>query len=138
MEGHEAKRPEIRQSRTAEAQKSFENIGSFLLMLDEYKPTIPEAVSQYYLEKSGVTVEDQRIAKFVSLAADQFLSEIIHDATQLGKLQKQGAKTKRKQDTLEMLELADVEGSLAKRNIYLRRRKSEGVQLAAQSSQDDK
>lgn len=125
MEGHEARKPEIRQSRTAEA------LGSFLLMLDDYKPTIPEAVSQYYLEKSGVTVEDQRIAKFVSLAADQFLSEIIHDATQLGKLQKQGAKNKRKQDTSEILELADIEGSLAKRNIYLRRRKSEG-------SQDDK
>ena len=80
------------------------------------------------MHKSGIACIDPRMAKLVSLAADKFLSETIHEATQIGILRKQGLKTtttsKRKAaDTSDLLELEDLERYLSNQRINLKRSK---------------
>jgi transcription initiation factor TFIID subunit 10 len=92
--------------------------------VDSYNPTVPEAVSTYYLEKSGLAVKDERIAKIVSLAADKLLSEIIDEAKQVSVLRQQSVKSqKRRTEMDETLEMADLETCLSQFKILLKRRK---------------
>ena len=64
-------------------------IGSFISALDEYEPTIPEQVARYYMQKSGVEGGDVRMAKLLSLAADNFLAKTIYEARQMSLLRTQ-------------------------------------------------
>ncbi len=98
-------------------------LGEFIANLDDYKPTVPEAVSQYYLECSGVEIIDPRITKLVSLATDKFIAEIIHEAKEQNILRKRNAKTgRRKADLqLDVIDVIDLEASLAQYNITWKR-----------------
>lgn len=101
-----------------------EDLNDFLVAIDAYNPTVPDAVSTYYLEKSGMATKDARIAKLVSLATDKLLSEIIHEAKQVSILRQQAVKSqKRKAEMDETLELTDLETSLAQFKILLKRKK---------------
>jgi transcription initiation factor TFIID subunit 10 len=93
--------------------------------LDSYSPTIPEALSNHYLERSGVECKDERILKLVSLAADKVLTEILYEAKQVSKLRQQAVKNnpKKRQEMNETLELEDVAGSLTQMRIYFRRKR---------------
>lgn len=102
-----------------------DDLCEFLSSLDNYNPTVPEAFTAYHLERSGVAVRDERICKLVSLAADKFISEIIHEAKQISILRQQAVKNqKRKLEMSETLEIDDLEGSLSQLRIYLRRKKN--------------
>jgi transcription initiation factor TFIID subunit 10 len=101
-----------------------EDLNDFLAAVDSYNPTVPEAVSTYYLEKSGLAVKDERIAKIVSLAADKLLSEIIDEAKQVSVLRQQSVKSqKRRAEMDETLEMVDLETCLNQFKILLKRRK---------------
>jgi len=97
----------------------------FLSAIDTYNPTMPEAVSKYYLEKSGVNIKDERIPKLVSLASDFLLSDIIHEAKQISLLRQQSSKynIKRKNDMIDTLELIDLETVLTQATICIGRKK---------------
>ncbi|PAA59241.1 hypothetical protein BOX15_Mlig011002g2, partial [Macrostomum lignano] len=56
------------------------SLSDFFLQLDEYQPTISDRVTQYYLERSGLEVADQRLLRLVSLAGQKFISDIVSDA----------------------------------------------------------
>ena len=106
-----------------------EDLHDFLSAIDAYNPTLPEAVSNYYLEKSGLAVHDDRISKLVSLASDKFLSEIIYEAKQISLLRQQGLKNnKRRTEMAETLETEDLEGSIAQMRIFLRRKKMKSIE----------
>ena len=86
----------------------------FLSTLDDYKPTIPEAATQYSLERSGVNVYDDRILKLVSLAADKLLVEALHESREQALLKKKNNPNKRKIDpTVDTLTVKDLEGCMA-------------------------
>lgn len=68
-----------------------EDISTFLVGLDEYRPTVPEAVSQYYAQKAGCSADDPRVIKFLSLACDKYLNDIINDSKQFSQLRQKGA-----------------------------------------------
>jgi len=113
-----------------------EEIATFLVGLDEYRPTVPESVSQYYAQKAGCSAEDPRVIKFLSMACDKYLCDIINDAKQFSQLRQRGvnsgttkAATKRKAAALEasiqkteIFEMEDLSRSLEQRNIYVRRK----------------
>lgn len=100
------------------------DLNDFLVALDSYTPTIPEAVVQYYMEKSGINVNDKKISKLLALSADKFLSETIHEAKQISLLRANAAKGKRKVELSETLEMEDLERSLAQQNVFIRRKKN--------------
>jgi Transcription initiation factor TFIID 23-30kDa subunit len=104
-----------------------------MVQLDSYEPTVPTAVVEYLMNKKGLVTSDQRTIKTIALAADKFLSETIYEAKQYSLLRKQsiapppkrargGARADQTAATQLELELIDVEGSLAAKNVYLRRR----------------
>lgn len=121
--------------RTQRANWSDE-IATFLVGLDEYRPTVPDAVSQYYAQKAGCSADDPRVIKFLSMACDKYLSDIINDAKQFSQLRQRGANSgttkaasKRKAAALEatiqkheIFEMEDLARSLEQRNIYVRRK----------------
>ena len=57
-------------------------IADLLAQLEEYNPTIPDAVTQHYLTTAGVQTDDPRIVRLVALAAQKFISDIANDALQ--------------------------------------------------------
>ena len=107
-------------------KETQEDLCDFYTALDVYTPTIPEAVTKHYMQKSGIMVADPRMVKLISLAADKFLSETIHEARQMSLLRKQGLKhAKRKvADTGDMLEMEDLERCLGQQEIVLKRKKA--------------
>jgi transcription initiation factor TFIID subunit 10 len=112
--------------KSAKVKETQEDLCDFYSALDVYTPTIPEAVTKYYMQKSGVTVTDPRMVKLISLAADKFLSETIHGTKQMSLLRNQGLKqAKRKTvDTEGLLEMEDLERCLAEQRIILKRKKT--------------
>ncbi|CAG9825329.1 unnamed protein product [Phaedon cochleariae] len=90
-------------------------LSDFLLQLEDYTPTIPDAVTTYYLRSSGFEPRDPRLVRLVSIAAQKFISDIANDALQhckmrstnssshTGSKSKQGTKDRRYCLTMEDL-----------------------------------
>lgn len=102
-----------------------EDLCDFLNAIDTYNSTVPEAVTSFYLKKSGMELKDERIPKLVTLAVDKLLSEIIYEAKQMSILRQQTVRSsKRKQDMQETLETVDLASALSNVNVVLRRKRS--------------
>ncbi|CAD6891800.1 unnamed protein product [Tilletia controversa] len=72
--------------REEEEARKDRTLAQFMLMLDDYKPLIPDEVTDYYLEKVGFECDDARLKRFLSLAAEKFVSDIAADAFQYARI----------------------------------------------------
>ncbi|GFZ47163.1 hypothetical protein JCM24511_04906 [Saitozyma sp. JCM 24511] len=76
--------------RAEETARRDRSLAEFLVMLDGYKPLIPEEVTEYYLQRAGFDCSDPRLKRLLSLSAQKFISDLSRDAFQYAKLRVNG------------------------------------------------
>jgi len=76
--------------REEEMARRDRSLAEFLVMLDGYKPLIPEEVTAYYLQKAGFDCSDPRLKRLLSLSAQKFISDLSRDAFHFAKLRVNG------------------------------------------------
>jgi len=94
-----------------------------LYQLENYTPTIPDGVSEYYLNKAGMNTEDSRIVRLISLAGQKYISDILNDAMQLSKMKgsAQGSRSSKVKDKRLLLTMDDLAPALAERGIKVKK-----------------
>lgn len=95
----------------------------FLLQLEDYTPTIPDAVTGYYLNRAGFEASDPRIIRLISLAAQKFISDVANDALQHCKMKgtASGSSRNKSKDKKYTLTMEDLAPALAEYGINVKR-----------------
>ncbi|XP_030333470.1 transcription initiation factor TFIID subunit 10 [Strigops habroptila] len=103
----------------------------FLMQLEDYTPTIPDAVTGYYLNRAGFEASDPRIPapvspgsiRLISLAAQKFISDIANDALQHCKMKgtASGSSRSKSKDKKYTLTMEDLTPALAEYGINVKK-----------------
>ncbi|KAK7591147.1 hypothetical protein V9T40_002760 [Parthenolecanium corni] len=99
-----------------------EPIVNLIQQLEDYTPTIPDAVMGSYLHRTGFESSDPRITRIIALAAQKFISDIANDALQQCKIRTSNQVSKGKtKDRRYHLTLEDLTPALAEYGIVVRK-----------------
>jgi transcription initiation factor TFIID subunit 10 len=65
-----------RNKRDVEKEKKEQILAETLMMMDEFTPIIPDAVTDYHLAVGGLETDDVRIKRLLALSAQKFITDI--------------------------------------------------------------
>ncbi|GAA5906220.1 hypothetical protein JCM6882_006079 [Rhodosporidiobolus microsporus] len=71
-----------RSAKDVEQERKDQELAQLLEMMDDYKPIIPDEVTDYYLQRAGFDTNDVRVKRLLALSAQRFISSISSDAFQ--------------------------------------------------------
>ncbi|KAJ3259132.1 Transcription initiation factor TFIID subunit 10 [Boothiomyces macroporosus] len=107
-----------------EMQSKEEALSSTLLMLDEFAPIIPDAVTDYHLARGGFQTDDVRIKRILALATQKFISDIATDAIQFARVRQQAMQAKdrkTKVDKKTVLTMDDLSAAMAEHGVTIKK-----------------
>ncbi|CAG0914313.1 unnamed protein product [Notodromas monacha] len=95
----------------------------FLQSLEEFTPTIPDAVTSHYMSTAGFQVDDPRLLRLISLSSQKFIADVTNDAMQHCKLRtaQQLKNQKQTKDRRFQLTLEDLLPTLKERGINVKK-----------------
>lgn len=98
-------------------------LADFLMQLEDYTPTIPDAVTGYYLNRAGFEAADPRIIRLISLASQKFISDIANDALQYCKMKgtASGSSRSKAKDKKYTLTMEDLQPALAEYGVNVKK-----------------
>lgn len=98
------------------------SLAEFLTQLEDYTPTIPDAVTAFYLNRSGFDSTDPRVVRMISLAAQKFVSDIANDALQHCKMRGSGQSSRKSgKDKRYTLTMEDLTPALSEYGVTVRK-----------------
>ncbi|KAK3701367.1 hypothetical protein QZH41_008740 [Actinostola sp. cb2023] len=98
------------------------SLSEFLTQLDDYTPTIPDAVTAYYLNRAGFDATDIRVVRLISLSAQKFISDVANDALQHCKMRGSGQSSRKSgKDKRYTLTMEDLTPALSEYGINVRK-----------------
>lgn len=62
--------------------ESEKSVCDLIDQLEDYVPTVPDALTMYYLNMAGFANVDDRIVRIISVTAQKFISDIANDSLQ--------------------------------------------------------
>ncbi|KAL9541026.1 hypothetical protein MBANPS3_009357 [Mucor bainieri] len=103
-----------------ENPKGSKTMAEFLASMDNYAPIIPDAVTDYYLNKSGFDCDDVRIKRLLALATQKFVADIATDAFQFCKVRQSGSRKSGK-ERKTVLTMEDLTAALADYGVNIKK-----------------
>ncbi|KAI7907360.1 transcription initiation factor TFIID 23-30kDa subunit-domain-containing protein [Cokeromyces recurvatus] len=100
--------------------KKEKTMAEFLATMDNYAPIIPDAVTDYYLNKAGFNCDDVRIKRLLALATQKFVADIATDAFQYCKVRQSGIKKSGK-ERKNVLTMEDLSAALNEYGINIKK-----------------
>ncbi|KNE61204.1 hypothetical protein AMAG_06954 [Allomyces macrogynus ATCC 38327] len=96
------------------------SLAELIMLMDEYKPLVPDAVTDYYLGKSGFQCDDVRIKRALALAAQKFIADVATDALHFCKVRQQSVPA-RKPSKKHVLTMEDLSSALAEYGVTVKK-----------------
>ncbi|TRY64312.1 hypothetical protein TCAL_01844 [Tigriopus californicus] len=96
-------------------------VADLVSQLEDYTPTIPDAVAQHFLSSSGFQTDDPRIVRIMSIAAQKFVADIANDALQHCKMRGAGQTNKKNKDRKYVLTNDDLAQAMSDQGITLKK-----------------
>ncbi|GAA5999559.1 Taf10p [Rhodotorula paludigena] len=79
-----------RSHKEMEHEQSDLELSQLLELMDDYKPIIPDEVTDFYLQRAGFDTHDVRVKRLLALAAQRFISSIASDSFQYARARTAG------------------------------------------------